>query len=103
MNVSTRPPEPPPTGKLDWRQLLGWLRDDGMIEPDEADKTMKRFGSTQSAQHPLVRLAAAGLQRKGPAAGAAKDVVVRERVLRAGRDLFLFFWRERQSEEEVLF
>jgi hypothetical protein len=66
MNVSTRPPEPLPTGKLDWRQLLGWLRDDGMIERDEADKTMKRFGSTQSAQHPLVRLAAASLQRKGP-------------------------------------
>ena len=74
MNVATRPPEPPPTGKLDWRQLLGWLRDDGMIEHDEADKTMKRFGSTQSAQHPLVRLAAAGLQRKGPSGGAIKTL-----------------------------
>jgi general secretion pathway protein E len=74
MNVSTRPPEPPPAGKLDWRQLLGWLRDDGMIERDEADKTMKRFGSTHSVQHPLVRLAAAGLQRKGPSGGAAKTL-----------------------------
>ena len=74
MNMSTRPPEPPPAGKLDWRQLLGWLRDDGMIERDEADKTMKRFGSTHSVQHPLVRLAAAGLQRKGPAGGAAKTL-----------------------------
>jgi general secretion pathway protein E len=72
--MSTRPPEPPPAGKLDWRQLLGWLRDDGMIERDEADKTMKRFGSTHSVQHPLVRLAAAGLQRKGPAGGAAKTL-----------------------------
>ncbi len=74
MNVSTRPPEPPPTGKLDWRQLLGWLRDDGMIEAYEADKTMQRFGSTQSAQHPLVRLAAAGLQRKGPVGGAIRTL-----------------------------
>ncbi|OYY61885.1 MAG: type II secretion system protein E [Burkholderiales bacterium 28-67-8] len=74
MNVSTRPPEPPPAGKLDWRQLLGWLRDDGMIERDEADKTMKRFGSTQSAQHPLVRLAAAGLHRKEPSGGATKTL-----------------------------
>ena len=72
MNVSTRPPEPPPSGKLDWLKLIAWLRDDGMIEPDEADRTIKRFGSTQSVQHPLVRLAAAGLQRKGPAGGHGK-------------------------------
>ena len=74
MNVSTRPPEPPPSGKLDWLKLIAWLRDDGMIEPDEADKTIKRFGSTQSVQHPLVRLAAAGLQRKGPAGGHGKPL-----------------------------
>ena len=74
MNVSTRPPEPPPSGKLDWLKLIAWLRDDGMIEPEEADKTIKRFGSTQSVQHPLVRLAAAGLQRKGPVAGGGKTL-----------------------------
>ena len=74
MNVSTRPPEPPPSGKLEWRQLIAWLRDDGMIEPEEADKTIKRFGSTQSVQHPLVRLAAAGLQRKGPTGGNGKTL-----------------------------
>jgi general secretion pathway protein E len=74
MNVSTRPPEPPPSGKLDWLKLIAWLRDDGMIEPEEADKTIKRFGSTQSVQHPLVRLAAAGLQRKGPAGGHGKTL-----------------------------
>ena len=74
MNVSTRPPEPPPSGKLDWLKLIAWLRDDGMIEPDEAEKTIKRFGSTQSVQHPLVRLAAAGLQRKGPVAGGGKTL-----------------------------
>ena len=74
MNASSRTPEKSPVGKLDWRQMLGWLRDDGVIEPDEADKTMKRFGSTNSAQHPLVRLAAAGLQRKGVAGSAAKTL-----------------------------
>ena len=74
MNVATRPPEPPPTGKLDWRQLLGWLRDDGIIDRDEADKTIRRFGSTQSVQHPLVRLAAAGLQRRDLTSGANKTL-----------------------------
>jgi general secretion pathway protein E len=74
MNVSTRPPEPPPSGKLDWLKLIAWLRDDGMIEAEEADKTIKRFGSTQSVQHPLVRLAAAGLQRKGSAGGHGKTL-----------------------------
>ncbi len=64
--------EPTPTGKLDWRQLLNWLRDDDLIEHEDAERTIKRFGSAQSAQHPLVRLGAAGLMRKGsPAAHGA--------------------------------
>ncbi len=57
--------EPTPTGKLDWRQLLNWLRDDELIEREDAERTIKRFGAAQSAQHPLVRLGAAGLVRKG--------------------------------------
>ncbi len=52
---------PVPAGRLDWRQLLGWLREDGLVSADDAEVTVKRFGSTQSSQHPLVRLGAAGL------------------------------------------
>ncbi len=55
------------TGKLEWRRLLDWLSDDDLIECADAERTIKRFGSAQSAQHPLVRLGAAGLVRKGSA------------------------------------
>ncbi len=54
-----------PTGKLQWRALLGWMRDDELIEREDAERTIKRFGSADSVQHPLVRLGAAGLTRKG--------------------------------------
>jgi general secretion pathway protein E len=54
-----------PTGPLDWRTLLKWLREDEVVSTDEAERTRKRFGGADSAQHPLVRLGAAGLTRKG--------------------------------------
>src|SRR5688572_24988662 len=54
-----------PTGKLDWRLLVRWLRDDGVITPEDAEQTKKRFGAADSAQHPLVRLGGLGLVRKG--------------------------------------
>ncbi|MDL2337996.1 MAG: ATPase, T2SS/T4P/T4SS family, partial [Pseudomonadota bacterium] len=76
MNAVDRPPEHSPAGKLDWRKLLNWLRDDGLIDRDAADRTIKRFGSAHSAQHPLVRLGAAGLVRKGHGAGGGKSLDV---------------------------
>jgi len=54
-----------PTGRLDWRVLLAWLQDDGWVDDELAERTRKRFGGAQSAQHPLVRLGAAGLVRRG--------------------------------------
>ncbi len=66
------PLEPAPVGKLEWRRLLDWLSDDDLIDREDAERTIKRFGSAHSAQHPLVRLGAAGLVRKG-GAGKALD------------------------------
>ena len=54
-----------PTGRLDWRLLLKWLREDHLISSEDAERTKKRFGAADSAQHPLVRLGGAGLNRKG--------------------------------------
>ena len=48
-------------GRLEWRVLLRWLRDDGVLPAAEADKLAQRFAAGDSAQHPLVRLGAAGL------------------------------------------
>jgi general secretion pathway protein E len=72
MNAAERTTSPPVmhkadrprAAKLDWRQLVEWLRDDGVIDTESAERTIKRFGTTQSAQHPLLRLSAAGLVRK---------------------------------------
>ena len=51
----------PHAGPLTWRSLLHWLREDGLIGADDAARTAQRFGSGDSRQHPLVRLASAGL------------------------------------------
>ncbi len=52
-------------GKLDWRLLLGWLRDDRLISADDSERVTRRFGAGASSQHALVRLGAAGLLRAG--------------------------------------
>ncbi|TMH36357.1 MAG: type II/IV secretion system protein [Betaproteobacteria bacterium] len=65
MNPNDLPQQSTPTGKLDWRWLLKWLRDDQIISAEDAERTKKRFGAADSAQHPLVRLGAASLTRKG--------------------------------------
>ncbi len=65
MNATDLPNRTTPIGRLDWRVLLKWLRDDKVISPDDAEVTRKRFSGADSAQHPLVRLGAAGLTRMG--------------------------------------
>jgi general secretion pathway protein E len=54
--------------------MLGWLREDGWITVEDAERVVKRFGNADSSQHPLVRLGAAGLKRMGT--GAVIDVEV---------------------------
>jgi general secretion pathway protein E len=61
-----------PSQRLDWRVLLDWLRDDGLIDGASAVRVRERYGAGASRQHPLVRLAAAGLARARD--GAALDV-----------------------------
>ena len=55
----------PMRGRLEWRAMLGWLREDGWIGADDVDAVVKRFGGADSSQHPLVRLGSAGLKRAG--------------------------------------
>ena len=54
-------------GRLDWHQLLGWLRDDGVVSDDDAQRVIKRFGGGATSLHALVRLGGAGLQHNGKA------------------------------------
>jgi general secretion pathway protein E len=50
-------------GPIDWRLLVDWLRQDGVIAPEEAARTIARCSQAESAQHPLVRLAAVSMAR----------------------------------------
>ena len=53
----------PHIGPLDWRRLVEWLSDDGIISPAEAQRTIARCSQVQSAQQPLVRLASVSMTR----------------------------------------
>ena len=53
----------PGSGPLDWRGLVEWLSQDGVISPEEARRTVARCAQAESAQHPMVRLAAVAMSR----------------------------------------
>jgi general secretion pathway protein E len=66
MSAILRPPAADPAshrGPLDWRRLVEWLSQDGVISAEEAQRTIARCSQAESAQHPLVRLAAVAMQR----------------------------------------
>ena len=54
---------PVSTGPLDWRRLVEWLSEDGVISSAEAQRTIARCAQVQSAQHPLIRLASVSMTR----------------------------------------
>ena len=62
----------PQQGPLEWRRLVEWLSHDGVISAEEAQRTIARCSQAESAQHPLVRLAAVAMQREGN--GKALDI-----------------------------
>jgi len=65
MNRPAAAAHPSPKGRLEWPQLLGWLRDDGWITVADAERVAARFRAGASSLHALVRLGGAGLQRQG--------------------------------------
>jgi len=75
MTVTSRSPsrgKPAHVGPVDWRNLVEWLRADGVIADDEAHRTVARCSQAESAQHPLVRLASVSMRRA--ADGRALDI-----------------------------
>ncbi len=54
-----------PRGRLQWRWLLDWLRQDGIVDAADADRVVQRFGAGDSSLHALVRLGGAGLRHQG--------------------------------------
>ena len=50
-------------GPLDWRRLVQWLQQDGVISDEEATRTVARCSVAESAQHPMLRLASVSMRR----------------------------------------
>jgi general secretion pathway protein E len=65
--VITRLAAPPalPKGRLEWPLLLEWLREDGWVSAEDAERVAARFRAGASSLHALVRLGGAGLSRVG--------------------------------------
>ena len=61
-HAPTRTPQPF-VGLVDWRRLVDWLKTDGVITNEEAQRTIARCSQAESAQHPLVRLASVAMSR----------------------------------------
>ncbi len=55
--------ELPHIGPLNWRTLVEWLSEDGVISALEAARTIARCAQVQSAQPPLIRLASVSMAR----------------------------------------
>ncbi|MGI9133111.1 MAG: GspE/PulE family protein [Rhodoferax sp.] len=69
MSAAPRKPAATSThaGPLDWRLLVQWLQQDGVIGADEAERTVARCAQAESVQHPLVRLASVSMRRQSDA------------------------------------
>jgi general secretion pathway protein E len=53
----------PTSGPLDWRSIVQWLKMDGTITAQEAQRIHTRCAQAESAQHPLVRLSSVSVRR----------------------------------------
>ncbi len=65
MSAPTPPTVPPAAhaGPIDWRRIVGWMRDDGVVSQEEADRTVARCSRAESTQPALVRLANVAMVR----------------------------------------
>ncbi|MDH1900813.1 ATPase, T2SS/T4P/T4SS family [Comamonas aquatica] len=63
-SLSLRAVDGPHSGcALEWRLVLQWLREDGVIDAAEAERVHARCATAESSQHPLIRLASVGVTR----------------------------------------
>ena len=73
-------------GPLDWRTLVQWLLDDGVISSAEAERTVARCASAHSAQHPLQRLSVVGMARKADSHVLDVEMLTQWLAQRSGLD-----------------
>jgi general secretion pathway protein E len=73
-------------GPLDWRTLVQWLLDDGVISSAEAERTVARCASAHSAQHPLQRLSVVAMARKSDSHVLDVEMLTQWLAKRSGLD-----------------
>jgi general secretion pathway protein E len=76
----------PAQAPLDWRTLVEWMEHDGVISPEEARRTIARCSQAESAQHPLVRLAAVAVTRASDGKPLDIEMLTQWVAQRAGLD-----------------
>ena len=75
-----------PKGPLHWRTLVDWLSEDGVISAEEARRTIARCSQAESAQHPLVRLAAVAMARAADGKSLDIETLTQYLARRSGLD-----------------
>jgi general secretion pathway protein E len=70
--MTRRPSLTMPKGRLEWTWLLDWLREDGWLSAQDAERVAARFRAGASSLHALVRVGSAGLVREGSGKGAGQ-------------------------------
>ncbi|TWO72356.1 type II/IV secretion system protein [Caenimonas sedimenti] len=84
--AATAPAAPSMRGPLHWRHLVEWLSEDGVISAEEARRTVGRCSQAESAQHPLVRLAAVAMTRAADGKPLDIETLTQYLARRAGLD-----------------
>ena len=75
-------------GPVDWRRLVEWLQQDGIISGEEAQRTIARCSQAESAQHPMVRLASVSMRRLSDNKPLDIESLTQWLATRAGLDYF---------------
>jgi general secretion pathway protein E len=89
MNAVAQARSPAPQtyrGPLHWRQVVDWLNQDAVIGDEEARRTIARCSQAESAQHPLVRLAAVAMTRASDGKPLDIESLTQYLAQRAGLD-----------------
>lgn len=73
-------------GPVDWRRLVEWLSEDGVISGDEARRTISRCSQAESAQPTLVRLAAVAMTRAADGKPLDMEALTEYLARRSGMD-----------------
>jgi general secretion pathway protein E len=86
--TKSQAPAPVHEGPIDWRRMVQWLQKDGMISAQEAQRTIDRCSKAESAQHPLVRLAAVAITRASDGKPLDIEELTKFLASKAGVDYF---------------